>query len=347
MEPRRLATSFGIALLVLLVAYGPFFELFAAGLAAIYEVLPNYGVAIILLTIAVRLLLLPLSIKQTRSMREMQRIQPEVKKIQAKYKGNRQKLNEEMMKLYQEHGVNPFGGCLPLLMQMPVFIALYRVISTPLAYMGFRDANAGAEGAFTWIPANPANTKAFDWVADSSLAQGLLEAPQKVNTFLNVLRLDCSPAQVYGSDPSPLVEGVPCGNGLVDFIPYAVLIALMGFTTWYQQKQMQSKQPAADNPQAQQMQMMGKIMPLMLVVFSWSFPAGLTLYWATTNFWSIGQQYLMLRVAPIDAPLQKNGSKGSKTSEKDVVGDTGDDDSAKPVQKSQKEATANRRKKKR
>lgn len=301
MEPRRLATSFGIALLVLLVAYGPFFELFAAGLAAIYEVLPNYGVAIILLTIAVRLLLLPLSIKQTRSMREMQRIQPEVKKIQAKYKGNRQKLNEEMMKLYQEHGVNPFGGCLPLLMQMPVFIALYRVISTPLAYMGFRDANAGGEGAFTWIPANPANTKAFDWVADSSLAQGLLEAPQKVNTFLNVLRLDCSPAQVYGSDPSPLVEGVPCGNGLVDFIPYAVLIALMGFTTWYQQKQMQANQDQS-SPQAAQMQMFAKIMPAMLMFFAFSFPTGVVLYWLTTNVWTIVQQRIVLHAVPHNTP---------------------------------------------
>ena len=344
MEPRRLATSLGIALLVVLVAYGPFFELFAAGLAAIYEVIPNYGVAIILLTIAVRLILLPLSIKQTRSMREMQRIQPEVKKIQAKYKGNRQKLNEEMMKLYQEHGVNPFGGCLPLLMQMPVFIALYRVISTPLAYMGFRDANGGAEGAFTWIPANPANTKAFDWVTDSGLAQGLLEAPQKVNTFLGVFRLDCSPSQVYSGTPSQLVEGVSCGNGIADFLPYAVLIGLMGLTTWYQQKQMQSRQPAADNPQAQQMQMMGKIMPLMLVVFSWGFPAGLTLYWATTNLWSIGQQYLMLRVAPIDEPLTKGNGKGSgkagKTSDQAALAEE------KPP-KSEKEATANRRKRRR
>ena len=78
-----------------------------------YGIIPSYGLAIILLTLAVRILLLPLSIKQTRSMREMQRIQPEIKKIQAKYKGNRQKMNEEMMALYKEHGVNPLGGCLP------------------------------------------------------------------------------------------------------------------------------------------------------------------------------------------------------------------------------------------
>ena len=349
MEPHRLATSLGIALLVVLVAYGPFFELFAAGLAAVYEVLPNYGVAIILLTIAVRLVLLPLSIKQTRSMREMQRIQPEVKRIQAKHKGNRQKMNEEMMKLYQEHGVNPFGGCLPLLMQMPVFIALYRVISTPLAYMGYRDANGSAEGAFTWITANPANTKAFPWVTDSGLAQGLLEAPQKVNTFLGVFRLDCSPSQVYGGDPSPLVEGVACGSGITDFLPYALLIAVMGFTTWFQQKQMTARQPAADSAQAQQMQMMGKIMPLFLTVISWTFPAGLTLYWATTNVWSIGQQHLMLRVAPIDAPPAKNGGKAGK--ENGSAPGKPSKGTSKPEQgkgaKTQKEGTANRRKRRR
>src|SRR5918998_2895491 len=99
-----------------------FFELFSAALAGFYALVPSYGLAIILLTLAVRVLLLPLSIKQTRSMREMAKIQPEVKKLQQKHKGDRQKMNEEMMALYKEHGVNPFGGCGPLLLQFPVII---------------------------------------------------------------------------------------------------------------------------------------------------------------------------------------------------------------------------------
>ncbi|HEX5948016.1 MAG TPA: membrane protein insertase YidC, partial [Actinomycetota bacterium] len=89
-------------------------------LSFFYEVIPNYGVAIILLTILVRIVMIPLTIKQTRSMQEMQRIQPKVKELQRKYKGNRQKMNEELMKLYKEHQVNPLGGCLPLLLQLPV-----------------------------------------------------------------------------------------------------------------------------------------------------------------------------------------------------------------------------------
>src|SRR3989337_2537544 len=97
-----------------------FFEVFATALAGFFALVPSYALAIILLTVAVRILLLPLSIKQTRSQREMQRIMPEVKAIQKKYKGDRQKVNEATMALYKEHGVNPFGGCAPLLMQFPV-----------------------------------------------------------------------------------------------------------------------------------------------------------------------------------------------------------------------------------
>src|SRR5688572_19388709 len=123
------------------------FEIFSAALTGFYALIPNYGLAIILLTLAVRVILLPLSIKQTKSMREMQRIQPEVKRLQAKYKGDRQKMNEEMMALYKEHGVNPLGGCAPLLLQFPILIALFYVVQKPLAYMGY-EAPQVAKGVF-------------------------------------------------------------------------------------------------------------------------------------------------------------------------------------------------------
>jgi YidC/Oxa1 family membrane protein insertase len=97
-------------------------------LAWFYAVIPSYGVAIILLTVAVSILRMPLVAKQVKSQQEMQRIQPELKRIQAKYKTEPQKRNEELMKLYKEHNVNPFAGCLPVLLQMPIFIVLYRLI---------------------------------------------------------------------------------------------------------------------------------------------------------------------------------------------------------------------------
>ena len=103
-------------------------EALGSVLAFFYSIIPNSGVAIILLTVAVRLVLFPLTAKQAKSMIAMQRVQPEIKKLQAKYKNDRQKLNEEMMKFYKENQINPLGGCLPLLLQMPVFIALFQTL---------------------------------------------------------------------------------------------------------------------------------------------------------------------------------------------------------------------------
>jgi len=106
----------------------PLYTALGTVLAWFYDVIPSYGVAIILLTLAVRLLTFPLTAKQARSQQQLQKLQPELKRLQAKYKGDKQKLNEEMMKFYKEHHVNPFGGCLPLLVQFPVLIVLYRLI---------------------------------------------------------------------------------------------------------------------------------------------------------------------------------------------------------------------------
>lgn len=261
-----------------------FFEIFAAGLAAFYSLVKSYGFAIILLTLLVRIVLLPLSIKQTRSMREMAVIQPEVKKIQAKYKGNkqnRQKMNEEMMALYKEHGVNPFGGCLPLLMQFPVLIALFYVIRSPLKYLA----------------------------SDTALAGVLEDTPLAVNQFLG-LRLDCLPSDVLAQEGSSFIQGEPCGTGFVSFLPYLLLILGMGFTTWYQQKQMQARQP--DNPQAQQMQMIGRVMPVLLMVFAYNFPTGVVIYWVTTNLWTIVQQRIILAAAPLPEATGNGKAKPPK-----------------------------------
>src|SRR5690349_24456539 len=104
-------------------------------LAWFYDIIPSYGVAIVLLTVAVRLILFPLTAKQARSMQAMQRIQPEIKRLQAKYKNDRQKLNEEMMKFYKENQINPLAGCLPLVVQLPVFFALYRTLEHAYKYV--------------------------------------------------------------------------------------------------------------------------------------------------------------------------------------------------------------------
>src|SRR5437899_10034862 len=108
--------------------FGPLARLFSSGLNFFYSLIPSYGWAIVLLTLAVMLALTPFTVKSTRSMLAMQRLQPEIKRLQQQHKNDRQALNEAMMAFYKEHNVNPVGGCLPLLLQMPVFFGLYEAI---------------------------------------------------------------------------------------------------------------------------------------------------------------------------------------------------------------------------
>jgi YidC/Oxa1 family membrane protein insertase len=273
-------------------------------LAFFYDLIPSYGVAIILLTLLVRVVLLPLAIKQVRSMREMQALQPKLAALQQKYKGNRQKFAEEQMKLYREHGVNPLGGCLPLVMQIPVFIALYSVlIGDPN-----KAAERAGEGAVRAVAHLP---------PDSALARAIQEQEA---SFLG-MDLSCSPQQAgRGTVEVPGGGTVDCGEGVANAIPLYVLVALMVGTTWYQQRQMQS---ASVGQQAAQLKLMGRIMPLVLGFVSLQIPAGVLVYWVTTNAWQIGQQQVMLprkpkaevesRPAPKSSGSRSSGrSKGSR-----------------------------------
>ena len=284
----------------------PFFEIFATGLAAIYGVVHSYGLAIILLTLFVRVILLPLSIKQVRSMREMQRIQPEIKRIQQKFKNDRKKLSEAQMALYKEHGVNPFGGCAPLLLQFPVLIALYWVIRQPEQYM----------------------THLAGWALPMDLKRDALG----VHQFLG-LRLDCSASDVRAGQATEIVPGTVCGHGLVGAIPYLLLIVVMGLTTYFQQRQMQATQGAA-NPQAQQMQMFTRIMPVFLMVIGYSFPAALILYWTITNLWTVAQQRLMLQGIPQFGGPKPGAPPKEETKPVERPRSTGTRSAAKPSGKS-------------
>ena len=254
-------------------AFHDLLNLLGSALAAFYNLIPNYGIAIILLTVAVRLVLLPLTIKQTRSMQQMQILQPELKRLQAKYKGgDKQKLNEEMMKLYKEHGVNPLGGCLPLVLQLPVFLALYRVL----------------DGCGKTI--GKTKVCAPGYVGTKYLPQGssLYHAIRTFNANFLGMNLGLSPASQLH-------------KGLISALPYFVLVLMMVATTWYQQRQIMA---VSTGQQAQQMQMMGKIMPLFLGIFSLELSAGVSIYWVASNVWTIVQQAVMLGKSPatISAP---------------------------------------------
>jgi YidC/Oxa1 family membrane protein insertase len=232
-------------------------------LAFFYDVIPNYGVAIILLTVAVKLVTLPLSIKSTRSMQAMQKLQPEMKRVQAKYKGDRQKMNEEVMKLYQEHGVNPMGGCFPLLLQMPVLFALFQVFQKCGARLG--------KGA-----ACPPNQIGVAYLPRTSALRAAITGSQA--GFLG-MQLGLSPLQAFR------------GGGLISSLPYFLLIAFMAFTAWYQQKQMTASQSTPQPPQAQ---MMARLFVFLFPLLAINWPIALTVYWATQNVLTIAQQYLLI-----------------------------------------------------
>jgi YidC/Oxa1 family membrane protein insertase len=258
-------------------------SLLGRGVSFFYDLIPNYGVAIILLTAAVRLVMLPLTIKQTKSMQEMQKLQPEVKKLQVKYKGDKAKLNEEMMKLYKEHQVNPLGGCLPLILQLPVFFALYRVL----------------DGCGKTMRVGKAKTCAAGYVGTKYLPAGsALERAIHLGKagFLG-MNLGLSPV-------AALHQG-----GLVHALPYYTLVLLMVASTWYQQKQIQA---VSTGQQAQQMQMVGKIMPLFLGVLSLNLATGISVYWVASNLWTIGQQRFILgkTAAPEGGPGSGGGGGG-------------------------------------
>jgi YidC/Oxa1 family membrane protein insertase len=236
-------------------------------LGFLYSVVPNYGFAIIGLTVLVRLALFPLTAKQARSMQKMQLIQPEIKKIQAQYKNDRQKLNEEIMKFYKENKVNPMAGCLPLVFQMPVFFALFKVLSDPHKHV---PTDSTLYEAFCSGPAGIYPPQACG--STSGYPKGL--------SFLG-MDLGKAASEVSG--------------GFTDALPYFLLIALVVVTGYLQFKQTQSRQSGQVNPQ---MALMGKIFPAMFAFISYQMPSGVVLYFLVSNAWQIGQQALIFRTMP-------------------------------------------------
>ncbi|MDK1018566.1 MAG: YidC/Oxa1 family membrane protein insertase [Actinomycetota bacterium] len=239
-------------------------------LAFFYDTLPNYGIAIIALTLTVSLLLFPLTLKQTKSMRAMQLLQPEVKTLQKEHKGDREELNKQLMALYKERGVNPAAGCLPMIVQMPIWFALYRVL-----WQGNGVPPSSALGDI-FFQAN----KALE--AGAELTEAIFEPVQ----FLG-MNLLVSPGR-----------GVDFAN-ITGSLPYIILLLIIVAAGYYQQLQMTRKMKSDPNQQMssqmQSMQTVMKVMPIMFGFISWNLVAGLGLYFATSNIFRIGQQAVILR----------------------------------------------------
>jgi YidC/Oxa1 family membrane protein insertase len=204
----------------------------------------SWGLSIILLTIVVRAALLPLAVKQFRSMQALQRIAPHLKVLQEKYKNDKQRLQQETMKFYQEHKVNPFASCLPLVAQLPVFLSLFYMLRKDLRHDICPDIN----------PANVANPKPCGQT-DASQFWFIHDITDKATgTVLVVL--------------------------LVLYVGTQLVSSLLMMTA------------TADKNQ----KIIMLVLPFLFVGFVFGFPAGLIMYWITTNIWTIGQQQFLRRV---------------------------------------------------
>ena len=240
-------------------------------LAYIYGIIPNYGVAILILSVLWMVLISPLTLKSTRSMLAMQKLQPQLKKLQEQHKNDRQAFAQAQMDLFREHQVSPFGSCLPMLLPMPIFFALFRVIS------GLSHTVTGPNAALhctTAVCSDPrylsSSTRMFK---DISAAHGHLNA--------------------FGMDLSH--NAFSPHSSFAAAIPFWILLLIMAGTSYMQTVQTMSRNPAAQqNPQMRMM----KFLPLIFVLFCIKFPAGVILYYSMSNVCRIVQQDLMYRFDP-------------------------------------------------
>jgi len=227
-------------------------------LVYLYNGVGDYGVAIVLLTIAMRIVLTPIMWKQTKSMLELQRVQPKIKALQEKYKNDKEKQQEELMKFYQENKVNPFGGCLPLLAQMPIFIALYGVL-------GGHATDTGPTFAKYLM----------------SLPEAAQEAAKRF--WIILPDLTQMPSQVW----TAAMKAGGVGPALLAVLPYAIFVILFGVSVWLPQYLM-----TTDPTQRRT----GTYMAIFMLYIGWVSPAGVLVYWVTSSAWQVGQQLLTQRI---------------------------------------------------
>ncbi|MFI6878360.1 membrane protein insertase YidC [Streptomyces sp. NPDC050400] len=222
-----------------------------------------WGLSIVSLVVLIRICLIPLFVKQIKSTRAMQTLQPEMKKIQERYKNDKQRQSEEMMKLYKETGTNPLSSCLPILAQSPFFFALYHVL------------NGIATGSTIGVIDEP-----------------LLASARKAHIF-------GAPLAAKFTDSADKVASL--GATLTDVrVVTAIMIVLMSASQFFTQRQLMTKNvdTTVKTPFMQQQKMLMYVFPVMFAVFGINFPVGVLVYWLTTNVWTMGQQMYVIRNNP-------------------------------------------------
>jgi len=236
----------------ILVQWHAFFSFFFG-----YDSGWSWAFAIVGLVVVIRIALIPLFVRQIKSQRNLQILQPKIKEIQTKYAGDRERQSAEMMALYKETGTNPLASCLPILAQAPIFFALFRVLNygvakqTPYGVMTQAQVDSAYHSTIFGVPMWATFTQAG--ITDHPLATHVLTA---------------------------------------------VLIVLMTITTFTSQRMLIVKNTAKNNPMVQQQKILLYVFPFFFMVTGINFPVGVLIYWLTTNLWSMGQQFYVIRNNP-------------------------------------------------
>jgi YidC/Oxa1 family membrane protein insertase len=243
-----------------------------------------WALSIVFLVVTIRLILFPLFVKQVKSQRAMQELQPEIAKLRKQYGSDRQGMSQAMMALQKERGVNPLAGCLPILPQIPVFLSLFHVL---------RRLAPGAEGLYGWS----------DQLTDEAARAKLFGAP--ISASFNMT--GAKEAAILA------IPGVTYTNIR---IVAGVLIVIMCFTTFFTQKQVMKRSGPVEGQAAMVQKTLLYVMPAGLFVSGFLFPIGVLLYWFTNNLWTLGQQFFILRKMP---PPGSDAAKAKAAAEKPAV----------------------------
>ena len=278
------------------VFFLPLFNL----LVALFQVpFFDFALAIIVFTIVIRTVLAPLFVKQIRSQKEMQRMQPLIREVQRKHKGNRQKVSEETMALYKEHGVNPAAGCLPVILQLPILFALYQALIRASGVVNFTPNDQQRPILDEWV-----ETAGLERLANNNFlipADGPCNAPPD---FASLVPLNCQlidPIKLDG--PVDTTVGWLLGLDLAQ-IDTVFAIPLFGFALsalaviaavlQFVQVKMTSPRPNPDDPTSSMTSTMTYTFPLLTIVWGGIFPSGLILYWIVYTAYLVVQQYLIM-----------------------------------------------------
>ena len=275
----------------------------------------TWSLSIVGLVILIRIILIPLFVKQIKSQRALTALQPQMKAIQTKYKDDRQKQSEEMMKLYTEHKTNPLASCFPILAQAPIFFALFTVLNGIAAKT---PEGVSAPIARGFLKGDYLDSAAQATFFGAKISQSFLGSPDTTVKIVTVILIFIMSATTFTTQRQLMVKGMP-------------------------------KMDASNNMMLQQQKIMLYLFPVIFAVSGVNFPVGVLIYWSTTNFWTWGQQFYVIKRNPTPGSpayeeLERKRSQKDKDKNRDASGTVLDPENPEADQKSQENDQKKQRK---